>query len=227
MSWAQASEGEKPRVRCLCPPCLGNNIPSQRQQRQMPRCSSWCGGGLMWESLEQQLLPQIYPATWACAPHSENYFSNVSPPSAETSAMPSAPWSLHLCEPVSMVRSPRAGGAGGPDGRSLRQETPSRECNSLLPVLESCSEHTFQSCENLLVHFHVMASTWEAPSHLAASHTEGALLENLIFLTADAGFQSRCLRHVCSVCVVLWLECKQSQKVLGERMKALAPLRAL
>lgn len=79
MSWAQASEGEKPRVGCLCPPCLGNYIPSQRQQRWMPRCSSWCEGGLMWESLEQQLLPQIYPATWACTPHSENYSSSVSP----------------------------------------------------------------------------------------------------------------------------------------------------
>lgn len=44
----------------------------------MPRCSSWCEGGLMWESLERQLLPQIYPATRACTPRSENYFSSVS-----------------------------------------------------------------------------------------------------------------------------------------------------
>lgn len=101
-----------------------------------------------------------------------------------------------------MVRSPRPEGAGGPDGRSLRQETQSRECKrSLLQVLESCSEHMFQSWGNLLVHFHVIESTWEAPSHLASSHTKGALLENLIFLTTDAGFQSRCLRHVCNVCV--------------------------
>lgn len=72
---------------------------------------------------------------------------------------------------------------------------------------------------NALVSFHVTMSTWEAPSLLAPSHSKEAPLGNLIFLTTDAGVQSRCLRHVFSVCTALAWTGKGSrrgwERVLG------------
>ena len=60
--------------------------------------------------------------------------------------------------------------------------------------------------------------TWHCPT------SKRTCLENLIFLPTDAEFQSRCLRHVCSVCVVLWLGWKQSTEC-GESVWK-APLHA-
>ena len=57
--------------------------------------------------------------------------------------------------------------------------------------------------------------TWHCPT------SKRACLENLIFLPTDAEFQSRCLRHVCSVCVVLWLGWKQSTECGESVWKAL------
>lgn len=77
---------------------------------------------------------------------------------------------------------------------------PGKEHNVFLYELWDLTHSTFTSPgENLLVCFHMMASTWEAPFHLATFHSKEAQLENLIFLTTDAGFQSRGHRHVCSV----------------------------
>ena len=52
--------------------------------------------------------------------------------------------------------------------------------------------------------------TWHCPT------SKRPCVENLIFLTTDAGFQASCLRHVCSVCVVLWMGGKQSHRVRRE-----------
>lgn len=76
-------------------------------------------------------------------------------------------------------------GVGGPDGRRLRQETQAR---SVLYEFWNVAWSTFSSPGD---NFHVIESTWEAPSHLAPSHYKEALLGNLIFLITDAGFQSR------------------------------------
>ena len=98
---------------------------------------------------------------------------------------------------------------------------------ALVWSLESCSQHIFYSWGNWLVCFHVMGATWEAPSHLALSHFKEALRGKPHFSYNRCWFQARCLRHVCSVCMVLWLGGKQSHRVQRECEKGPTPCLAL